>query len=464
MRSEIAISVRDLTKTYRIFGRPGDRIKQALTFGRIRFHRQFTALSGISFDVHKGEAVAIVGRNGSGKSTLLQLVCGILKPTSGEVQVRGRVCALLELGSGFNPEFTGRENVYFQGAIIGIPKEEMEGRLDRILAFADIGQFIDEPVRTYSSGMFVRLAFAVIANVDADILIVDEALAVGDVFFQQKCMRHLREFQNNGGTILFVSHDAAAVVGLCERAILLASDASAGATVGDAKEICQIYVRDLYKERSQREGMAFRTANPGESEDAHHRKNLGVAHERSGEPVRRVSGELSSQNVIELSGFQPRADSFGCGEMTIVDAWFEDRSRTRRMTVCGGDPVNFCIEAKASARIDLPAFGFTIKNYLGQYVFSEDTNQAFRRDTLVAEEGELWVVIFSFTMPLLIQGDYSMNVAVAEGTAEDHIQHHWMEDVITLHSTNARLTQGMCGLQELDVGIEIFRGTAAIAP
>jgi len=207
MCSDVVISVRNLTKTYRIFGHPGDRIKQALTFGRVRFHREFTALKDVSFDIKRGETVGIIGRNGSGKSTLLQLICGILKPTSGAVHVRGRISALLELGSGFNPEFTGRENVYFQGAIMGFNKEEMSARFGDIAAFADIGDFIDQPVRTYSSGMFVRLAFAVAISIDPDVLVVDEALSVGDIGFQQKCLERIRKMQDLGVTIFLVSHD-----------------------------------------------------------------------------------------------------------------------------------------------------------------------------------------------------------------------------------------------------------------
>ncbi|MFZ2540833.1 MAG: ABC transporter ATP-binding protein [Gallionella sp.] len=221
MRSDIAISVKNLTKTYRIFGHPGDRIKQALTFGKMRFHREFTALQDISFEIRKGETVGIIGRNGSGKSTLLQLICGILKPTSGHIQVNGRISALLELGSGFNLEFTGRENVYFQGAVMGISKDEMDRRFDDITAFADIGQFIDQPVRTYSSGMYVRLAFSVQALSEPDILIIDEALSVGDFFFQQKCLSYIRTLCEKGVTLLFVSHDTSTVNDICSRAIYL---------------------------------------------------------------------------------------------------------------------------------------------------------------------------------------------------------------------------------------------------
>ena len=222
MPNDIAISVRNLTKAYRLFNHPGDRIKQFFSLGLKRYHREFTAMQDVSFDIKKGETVGIIGRNGSGKSTLLQMICGILKPTTGSVQVSGRVSALLELGAGFNPEFTGRENVYFQGALLGFTKAQMDERFDTISAFAEIGDFIDQPVRTYSSGMYVRLAFSSAISFDPDILVIDEALAVGDSAFQAKCLIRLKAIQARGDTIiLFVSHDMVAIENLCTRALTL---------------------------------------------------------------------------------------------------------------------------------------------------------------------------------------------------------------------------------------------------
>lgn len=456
MRSDVAISVKNLTKTYRIFGHPGDRIKQALSFGRARFHREYTALQDVSFEIKKGETVGIIGRNGSGKSTLLQLICGILKPTSGSVEVNGRISALLELGAGFNPEFTGRENVYFQGAVLGFSRYQMDERIDDIIAFADIGEFIDEPVRTYSSGMFVRLAFAVIAYADADILIIDEALAVGDVFFQQKCMRYLRNFQNKKGTILFVSHDTGAVVGLCEQAILLSPSADVALVVGSAKEICQIYVRQLYSERTKNDGIDLRmidpteTVNPAIMQQAGDSKNILFA------------GGEQPENTINIGYFRRDAESFGRGGAKIIDAWFEDKNKFRVSSISGGIPVSFCIKVKSFKDIKLPAFGFTIKNYLGQYIFSEGTDLAFRQNTPNIGNGDTCLVKFSFLMPILIQGDYSINVAVAEGIGDDHIQHYWIEDALMLHSMKSRLIIGTCGLHNLNIGIEISRDNRSL--
>lgn len=220
MGEEIAISLENVSKCFKRYARPIDRLKEILLPGKA-YAQEFWALRDLSFDVMKGETMGIIGRNGAGKSTLLQVICGTLTPTSGKVQVNGRVAALLELGAGFNPEFTGRENVYMNGAIMGLSKQEVDSRFDRIAAFADIGDFIDQPVKTYSSGMYVRLAFSSAIHVNPDILIVDEALSVGDLFFQAKCMARMRQMMDAGVTVLFVSHDTSAVKTLCRKAVLL---------------------------------------------------------------------------------------------------------------------------------------------------------------------------------------------------------------------------------------------------
>ncbi len=219
--SNYAIKIENLSKQYQLFDKPSDRLKQMLFRGNKQYYREFNALQDISFEISKGETVGIVGRNGSGKSTLLQIIAGTLSPSIGEIHVNGRVAALLELGSGFNPDFTGRENVYLNGAILGISKIEMDKRFDEIIQFADIGDFIDQPVKTYSSGMYVRLAFSIAINVEADILIVDEALAVGDTKFQIKCIDRMKEIKKNGTTILFVSHAGEQVKRFCEKGIWL---------------------------------------------------------------------------------------------------------------------------------------------------------------------------------------------------------------------------------------------------
>jgi ABC-type polysaccharide/polyol phosphate transport system ATPase subunit len=239
LSDDVAICAENLTKRYRLYDRPLLRLRQALAFGGKKYYREFTAIDDLSFEIRRGETVGIIGRNGSGKSTLLQSICGILKPTAGKVRAHGRVSALLELGAGFHPEFTGRENVYMQGAIMGIPREQMASRFAQIEAFADIGQFIDRPVKTYSSGMFVRLAFSVAIHVKPDILIVDEALSVGDVFFQQKSINKIRQLKEEGVTILFVSHSLSVVKSFCSKTLYLKNGSIAA--FGDTKAVCLAY-------------------------------------------------------------------------------------------------------------------------------------------------------------------------------------------------------------------------------
>ncbi|MFZ5555407.1 MAG: ABC transporter ATP-binding protein [Pseudomonadota bacterium] len=273
MCSEVVIRAEGLTKTYRVFGQSAHRLLQAVSLGRRQHYQRFTALSDVSFDVRAGEALAIVGRNGSGKSTLLQLVCGIIKPTSGDIHVKGRVSALLELGAGFHPDFTGRENARFMAAVLGLPRADIERRLAEIEAFADIGDFMDQPVRTYSSGMFVRLAFSVATSVEPDILVVDEALAVGDQLFQKRCYDRIRAMTTRGVALLFVSHDQEIARTLTTRAILL--DGGRAVMAGPSAEVLSGY-RDLLHQAERRyfsgglsEGPAapvspdLRRANPG---------------------------------------------------------------------------------------------------------------------------------------------------------------------------------------------------------
>lgn len=244
MSSEIAIAVRDLSKCFHIYDAPRDRLLQMLARGRRQYYREFWALRDISFEIAHGQTVGIVGRNGSGKSTLLQLICGTLNPSSGDIQSFGRIAALLELGSGFNPEFSGRENVYMNAAVLGLSREETKARFADIEAFAEIGDFIDQPVKTYSSGMTVRLAFAVAINVDAKILIVDEALAVGDELFQRKCYARIEALKQNGATILFVSHSGGTVIELCDRALLI--DRGELLLDGPPKQVVGQYQKLLY--------------------------------------------------------------------------------------------------------------------------------------------------------------------------------------------------------------------------
>ena len=240
---EIAIRIDNVSKLYKLYDKPMDRLKESLGFSKKKRYKEHYALSNVSFDVKKGETVGIIGTNGAGKSTILKIITGVLNPTSGNVQINGRISALLELGAGFNMEYTGIENIYLNGTMIGFSREEISQKLDDILAFADIGDFVNQPVKTYSSGMFVRLAFAVAINIEPEILIVDEALSVGDVFFQAKCFHKFEEFKEMGKTILFVSHDLGSIGRYCDRVILL--NKGVKLAQGTAKEMVDLYKKVL---------------------------------------------------------------------------------------------------------------------------------------------------------------------------------------------------------------------------
>lgn len=448
--NDYAIRVSDISKCYEVYESPRDRLKQFFipVFRRLlrrpfkQYYREYWALKDVTFDIKKGETVGIIGRNGSGKSTLLQIICGTLHPSQGSIETNGRIAALLELGSGFNPEFSGRENVYLNAAVLGLSRKEAEAQFDNIVAFSEIAEFIDQPVKTYSSGMYVRLAFAVIAHVDADILIVDEALAVGDVFFQQKCMRFLREHQEKGGTVVFVSHDTSAVVNLCERGVLLSKN---NRPIVDATDvICRTYIKDLYAEKDSEIAVIDPVSNAG-----------WVALQPNESRVEEfVANELPA-NTIKASPFRGHAESFGNQGITIQDAWFENDDGHKISTLLGGEAVKFCISAQAVKQISNPAFGIMIKDRLGQYVFAEGTDLAFRNSSLSVGPMDKALVSFSFKMPILIQGDYSINIAVADGVGDEHVQHHWLNDAMALHSLNSRLVHGICGLQDLNMNIVV---------
>ncbi len=439
MHSDVAISVKNLTKTYRIFGHPGDRIKQALTFGQKQYHKEFTALKNVSFEIKKGETVGIIGRNGSGKSTLLQLICGILKPTSGSVEVNGRISALLELGAGFNPEFTGRENVYFQGAVTGIPREEMVKRFDEIAAFADIGEFIDQPVRTYSSGMFVRLAFSVAIHVDPDILVIDEALGVGDAFFVQKCFRFLNEFRKTG-TLIVVSHDLQAVKGLCERAIWLKQGAIQAS--GLTKTVCEGYLSDLFDGELPR-------LHVGEDQDVDDWGDQRI-------PYLNAS---NLRNDLKLFRFNPAAPAFGDGRAQIVDVQLTDQAGRPYSWALGGEVVTLSIEARVNEILMSPIIGFIVKNGIGQALFGDNTYLSYADHPIVAAAGSGLHACFRFRMPRLPIGDYSVAVAIADGSQGEHQFQHWIHDALMFQSHRSSVDGSLVGLPMQEI---LLKATPAV--
>jgi len=383
--SEIAISLNNVSKCYKRYSHPVDRLKELLLPGKSHAEN-FWALQNINLKVAKGETLGIIGQNGSGKSTLLQIIAGTLTPTTGEVWVNGRVSALLELGSGFNPEFTGRQNVFFNGQILGLSREEVEAKFDQIAAFAEIGDFIEQPIKSYSSGMFVRLAFAVAVSVNPEILIVDEALSVGDIYFQQKCFERIRELKQLGTTLLFVSHDSGAVYKLCRRAILM----ELGKVVLDEKprQVLDLYEAKLLKKRDTY------------SEAVEIQK---IPESNSSLPLKSESS--SSRKVADILINLP--------EVSVKFIKLLNESDQEIESIISEELLQLCIGLLFSDTFEDPHIGFKIRDRTGSVIFETNTFCMEQRVGKVVS-GTLLEIRFRFHVPL-IEGEYTVTVGVADG-------------------------------------------------
>jgi lipopolysaccharide transport system ATP-binding protein len=448
---DITISAEALGKCYYIFAQPQDRLKQMLWRGRRRYYREFWALKDVNFQIRRGESVGIIGRNGSGKSTLLKLLCGTLTPTEGNIAWNGRIAALLELGTGFNPEFTGRENVYLNASILGLSDTEINERLADIVTFADIGDFIDQPVKTYSSGMYLRLAFAVMAHVDADILIIDEALAVGDIFFVQKCMRFLRKFQSHG-TLFFVSHDTGSVINLCDRAIWL--DQGRVRELGTAKEVCEQYLATL-REQPDGRGRSTQLALSPAPEMAERIDIVRDGYDQRLEVINRSR----LRNDLELFPFRFNPAAYGTRAVRIHDVLLQDEHNRPLHWIVGGEMVTLVTRAVAEDDIINPIIGFFVKDRLGQNLFGDNTYLTYATEFREVMAGEVMTARFTFRMPVLPVGDYSVDVVAASGTQAEHVIHCWCNDALIFKSHASSVHQGLVGIPMLH--IELCAGQRA---
>lgn len=449
---DVAIRIHNLSKCYEIYDAPRDRLKQfvlpriqrALGQQPARYFREFWAVKDVSLEIRQGETVGIIGRNGSGKSTLLQMICGTLTPTQGRIDINGRVAALLELGSGFNPEFTGRENVYLSASVLGLSAAEIESRFDAIAAFADIGDFIEQPVKTYSSGMMVRLAFAVIAHVDAAILVVDEALAVGDAFFTQKCMRFFRDFIQRG-TLLFVSHDTGSIKSLCNRAVWL--DHGQVIQEGKPKDICERYLEAYYESVNK----VSRAMSPAREEDG---DGPDVPLPSRDQRLDFVNAS-NLRNDIQVFKFDPGAASFGQGGARIVDVRLLDEEGRALAWLVGGEPVTLEISVEALEPLYAPIVGFFVKDRLGQTLFGDNSYLTYMDAPLQCEAGEIVSARFRFEMPVMPHGDYSIAAAVATGTQQEHVQHHWIHDAVLFKSESSSASAGLIGIPMRSIKLKV---------
>jgi lipopolysaccharide transport system ATP-binding protein len=444
--SDVAISVRNVSKKFRLFSSPAERLAEALHPFRKQYHHEFWALKNVSFDVHRGEIVGILGRNGSGKSTLLQIICAVMQATEGEVVTNGRISALLELGAGFNPEFTGRENVFLNGAIMGFSRKQMQARMPEIEAFADVGQFFDQPVKTYSSGMFVRVAFAAAIHIDPEILVVDEALSVGDAKFQHRCFQRIRQFMEAGKTILVVSHSTDTLLRLCHRGIVFDNGRLdfAGPIAGAVNRYQQ---------------LMFGTSSKGErlSTDA----ALAAADDReTGTPGEILTHRLSSDRtdrVADKPGYNAHETRLGVGGAKIIDFDFVVDGRLNPPEIPPSSRVELVVKVAFDQPLNNVSLGFGLVTVDGTYVFG--TNLFMMDEELLsAEAGDVVAVVFGFTSHVA-GGEYFLNLGCNRFIDGEDIYLDIRRSVAKLKFSQ---TPGVGGFVNLEVEHRVLEARAAL--
>jgi lipopolysaccharide transport system ATP-binding protein len=441
------LEVCKVSKTYQIYDSQAARLRQLLPFtGGRRFSREFKALQEISFSLKRGESIGVIGNNGAGKSTLLQIIAGTLTPTSGSVNSQGRIAAVLELGAGFNPEYSGRENVELYCKLFQMSDSVIRERFEKIVDFSELRKFIDQPIKTYSSGMLARLAFSVIAHVDADVLIIDEALSVGDAVFSQKCIRFLDQFKVQG-SIFFVSHDLSAVRRFCDKVIWLENGGVRA--IGDTASICDKYLAEVYP-----------GVNAGIDGDF---TNLALSEAGNQVPA---SPEASEIQVIEsaaggetcddsrlfngqiIRGFKfvDHDKGFGTGDAQVAGLELTDVFGRPVSVVAAHLDVRIKVSVKSFAEIKAPIVGFFVKDRLGQPLFGANTFLTFADAPLRVEANRLFQAVFEFKMPMLIAGAYTVTAAIAAGTLEQHTQLHWLHDAAVFEVSASALDGVLVGI------------------
>ena len=412
---EVAIKVSHVSKIYKLYDRNRDRLKEALHLGKNIHCREHFALDDVSFDVFRGETVGIIGTNGSGKSTILKIITGVLNQSAGDLEIKGRISALLELGAGFNMEFTGIENIYLNGTMLGFSEKEIDDKLESILEFADIGDFVYQKVKTYSSGMFVRLAFAVAINIDPEILIVDEALSVGDVFFQNKCYRKFEDFKKQGKTILFVSHDLGSISKYCDRVILLERGHKIGE--GEPKEIIDMYKKVLV-------GQLESAVNTNKSEG--------------------MSEGSKWKDLMQLS---PNADEYGSGLAEFEDFCAYDNSGTITNTIIKGDEFTVKVKVRFFTSIQDPIFAVSFKNMQGTEITG--TNTMFEKIT-TGEFAAGDTVVVTFTQNMSLQGgEYLISLGCVGYREGNFTVYHRLYDVFNLTVISSKNTTGFYDMNSI---------------
>ena len=418
-KRKLAIEVDNVQKIYKLYDKPSDRLKEAFGFGKKTKHKLHYALKGVSMKIYQGETVGIIGTNGSGKSTILKIITGVLNPTSGRVLVNGRISALLELGAGFNMEYNGIENVYLNGTMMGFSEKEIEAKLPEILSFADIGDYVYQPVKTYSSGMFVRLAFAVAINIDPEILIVDEALSVGDVFFQAKCYRKFEEFKEMGKTILFVSHDLSSIGKYCDRVVLL--NKGEKLAEGGAKEMVNLYRRVLVNQYDD----ADLEENTDDAEEGQTTEN-----QAAGADVSLKAHTGSGKAMKDSLNLNPKVLEYGSKLGEIVDFAIRDDTGMITNVIEKGKEFSVQMKVKFQADVSDPIFAFTLKDLKGTEITG--TNTMYEHTPLKPQKaGDVREITFKQVMPLEA-GEYMLCLGCTGYKDGDFTVFHRLYDVCNL--------------------------------
>ncbi len=436
MPGEYAIDVRDVTKIYKLYDKPIDRLKESLNPFHKNYHRDFYALNHISFQVKKGETVGIIGTNGSGKSTILKIITGVLTPTTGTAKVDGVISALLELGAGFNMDYTGIENIYMNGTMMGFSRKEMDEKLQDILDFADIGDFVYQPVKTYSSGMFVRLAFALAINVDPEILIVDEALSVGDVFFQAKCYRRMEEIRKSGTTILMVTHDMGSIIKYCDKVVLLnkgefVAEGAPGRMVDMYKKILAGQMDSLKEELEEMNDFSGDKA----LEDKAFKEDKTFKKEEI-----RGSGLMKEKIAVNANRTE-----YGDGRAEIFDFGLEDQRGNLSNLILKGEMFTIREKIRFFADIKAPIFTYTIKDKKGTSLTG--TNTMYEgADIKPVKNGDIYEV--SFTQKMTLQGgEYLLSMSCTGFEGEEHVVYHRLYDVASITVISNKNTVGVYDME-----------------
>ena len=437
---ENAITVKDVTKIYKLYDKPIDRLKEALNPFHKEYHKKFYALNNLSFEVKKGETVGIIGTNGSGKSTILKIITGVLTPTTGEVEVNGVISALLELGAGFNMDYTGIENIYMNGTMMGFSKKEMDAKLQEILDFADIGDFVYQPVKTYSSGMFVRLAFALAINVEPEILIVDEALSVGDVFFQSKCYRRMEEIRHKGTTILMVTHDMGSIIKYCDKVVLLnkgnfVAEGAPGHMVDLYKKILAGQMEGLEAAKDVDSDFSGETAEKEQKE-----KTYQLPH-----------GKLMKDSLTINSN----RTEYGDGRVEIYDLGLFDQRGNLTNLLLKGEEFTIKEKIRFAAPIQSPIFTYTIKDKKGTDLTG--TNTMFEgTDIKPVKAGDEYEV--SFTQKMTLQGgEYLLSMSCTGFEQGEHTVYHRLYDVANITVISNKNTVGVYDMESAVQAVKIER-------